>query len=317
METKGYYRQKRGTGFSYVDTENKLVKSKEIREFIESLHIPPAWEDVWIAAESNKILATGYDSAGRKQYIYDPDWQRDQSVIKYKKLNKLGMGLPKLRKRLGNDIDSEKNDRNRVVATTVALIDRLGMRVGNKSYAETNGTYGATTLRNKHVKGKVRKVLSYIGKSHVAQELTITDPSLVRAIQDCEDEPGYTLFQYYDEDGNKCDIKSDDVNSYIANTTGLEITAKDLRTWYGSAIACEYLLESMDNQTDPEVGVAKKIVAGSLGNTPTVAWDYYVHPAIVNMITQKSLPDFSVSPTKYLSRGERALKKIIADYKFQ
>ena len=88
METKGYYRQKRGTGFSYVDTENKLVKSKEIREFIESLHIPPAWEDVWIAAESNKILATGYDSAGRKQYIYDPDWQRDQSVIKYKKLNK-------------------------------------------------------------------------------------------------------------------------------------------------------------------------------------------------------------------------------------
>lgn len=283
----GIKRKKAGKGFIYIDAEGKRVRDSETLKRIRSLVIPPAWTDVWICADPRGHLqATGRDARGRKQSRYHPRWRAVRDETKYERMLLFGTALRSIRTRLEEDLALPGLPRNKVLATIVRLMERTLIRVGNDEYARQNHSYGLTTMRTKHVQVNGSTVVfSFRGKSGKSHTVGVEDRRLARIVRQCQDLPGYELFEYLDESGETHKIDSSDVNDYLRSISGEDFTAKDFRTWAGTVLASLALREfdefTSETQAKKNVVEAIKAVAQRLGNTPAVCRKCYVHPAVL------------------------------------
>lgn len=324
----GITRRAKGKKVEYVDAKGEVLQDEKTIDRIQKLVIPPAWINVWICPSPNgHIQATGRDEKGRKQYIYHAQWQQVRSLNKFGRMIAFGNALPGIRKQVERDLRLQKLEKRKILAIVVELLDHSFIRIGNRSYAKTNKSYGLTTLRDRHVKIEGDQLrLQFVGKKGVKHEISIKDRKLARLVKQCQDIPGYDLFQYYDEEGNRQPIESGDVNDYLRSLSAEEFTAKDFRTWGGTVLMVECLEQLLDENPEIEkeksVKEAAKRVAQELGNTPTVCSKYYIHPEVVNLFKQDKLIDYlrkhdakSRKATPYLSRTEAFVIKMLKEVK--
>jgi DNA topoisomerase-1 len=296
-EEPGIERRKAGKGFSYKDAKGRTIKDPPTRERIRKLAIPPAYTDVWICPDpKGHIQATGRDAKGRKQYRYHPRWREVRDGTKYERLVAFARALPALRARIVEDLGTRGFSRPRVLATIVQLLETTLIRVGNEDYVRENKSYGLTTLRNRHVAvngGELR--FQFKGKSGKEWRLRIKDRRVARVVKACQDLPGQHLFQYIDEDGARQTVSSGDVNQYLREISGTDITAKDFRSWAGTLLAAIALKEvqAIDGAAATKKSLKEAIerVAARLGNTPTICRKCYVHPEVVNAFIEGTLLD--------------------------
>ncbi|MDO5368866.1 DNA topoisomerase IB [Paracoccus sp. (in: a-proteobacteria)] len=284
----GITRRRAGKGFSYRDAQGKTVKDKDRLARIRALAIPPAYTDVWICADPNGHLqATGRDARGRKQYRYHPRFREARDSTKYERMLDFAAALPALRARVSEDMSRRGMPREKVLATVVHLLETTMIRVGNADYAKQNKSHGLTTLNDRHVKVEGSQVrFRFKGKSGKEWNLGIRDRRVARIVKASQDLPGQHLFQYLDEDGERRSVTSGDVNAYLREISGTDITAKDFRTWTGTVLAALALAEyeKADSQTAAKRNVREAIeqVAARLGNTPTICRKCYVHPQVID-----------------------------------
>ncbi|MEO8642667.1 DNA topoisomerase IB [Pseudomonas sp.] len=276
----------RGTFCYYNPAGQRITDQDEIKR-INALAVPPAYTDVWICTDPRGHLqATGRDARGRKQYRYHPRWREVRDADKYSRLRDFGLALPKLRKQLEALLAAPGFSRDKVMATVITLLDATLIRVGNTQYARDNRSYGLTTLRNRHVEVNGNAILfQFRGKSGVEHQITVKDRRLARIIKRCLEIPGQNLFQYLDENGERHTVSSSDVNAYLQTLTGADFTAKDYRTWAGSALALAVLRElQWEPESDAKRHVVEMVknVAKQLGNTPAVCRKCYIHPAVLD-----------------------------------
>jgi DNA topoisomerase-1 len=291
----GFRRHRTADGFSYCDADGTEIADEATLARIRKLAIPPAYEDVWICRHPNGHLqATGRDARGRKQYRYHPKWRQLRDETKYGRMLVFGRVLPRVRARVAADLALPGLPRRKVLAAIVRLLETTLARVGNEEYARDNVSFGLTTLRNRHVReAGGRLALDFRGKHATRRQITLTDKRLAAIVRRCRDLPGQELFQYLDEDGTPRGIGSEDVNEYLKEISGEEITAKDFRTWAGTNLAAIALsgLEQFDSQTRAKKNIVQAIdsVAKLLGNTPAICRKCYVHPAILDGYLDGSL----------------------------
>ena len=286
-EGPGIVRRRAGKGFTYVGVDSKPVRDKATLKRIESLVIPPAWENVWICpVESGHIQAVGRDARGRKQYRYHPRYREVRDQAKYGRLLAFGAALPKIRKRVSHDLALAGLPQQKVLAAIVRLLDETCIRIGNDEYAKSNKSYGLTTLKEKHVDVHGDRVrLRFRGKSKQEHDITLRDRRLARIVKQLEDLPGQELFQYRQEDGNYIKVDSADVNDYLRSITQEDFTAKDFRTWHGTGQMAQELaaMGPAESETEAKRNIveAVKTTAKRLGNRPAACRKYYIHPAIL------------------------------------
>lgn len=287
-------RQRSGSGFRFLNTRRKRIgKADEMR--VKSLGIPPAWKRVRLCPDKNgHILAIGFDDKGRKQYIYHPAWTAYNQQNKFDFMLKFGEILPVLRETTTAHMRQHDLTRERILATIVWLLEHTFIRVGNKTYAKENQSYGLTTLRNKHVEVEGSLIrFSFKGKSSVYHELDIRHPRVATTIKQCIELPGYELFQYLDDEGDRRTVDSADVNDYLKEITGESLSAKDFRTWGGTTIAGHTLYKlgrpTEELPLEKVLTQAVETVSEHLGNTPAVCRQYYVHPEILRSYERDTL----------------------------
>jgi DNA topoisomerase-1 len=281
----GIHRVRAGKGFRYRNAAGRTVRDAATLTRVRSLVIPPAWTDVWICAHADgHVQATGRDARGRKQYRYHPDYREHNERAKFEHLAVFGRALPKIRKQVGADLARRDLSHDKVVAAIVQLLESTLIRVGNEEYAQSNSSFGLTTLRTRHARaerGAMR--LRFRGKSGLERDISVTDPRLRRIIRRCQDLPGQLLFQYSDESGVH-PVTSNDVNDYLRAAAGLDVTAKEFRTWMATLVAATDLASAPTPESDREarraVTATVRTVSRLLGNTPAVCRRSYVHPAI-------------------------------------
>lgn len=284
----GITRRRSGKGWSYYDADGKLISDAAARKRLNSLAIPPAWTSVWICPDADgHIQVTARDARGRKQYLYHPSYREARDRSKFRRMLEFSEILPLLRERVGRDLRAGELTRRQMLATVVRLLDRTMIRVGNDEYARENHSYGLTTLRRKHVQVKGDKLrFSFRGKSGVEHSVAISDPRLARIVQRCQHLPGQEIFQYLDASGKRRPVLSDDVNNYLREISGRDITAKDFRTWGGTLAAAEHLraMGPVSSRSEAERNIVRALdaVAERLGNTRTVCRKYYVHPGLLD-----------------------------------
>lgn len=313
----GYQRHRRGGKFVYTDPAGDKVRDKKLIAWIESLVIPPAWEDVWISPQKNShILAVGRDAKGRKQYRYHPRWQSRRSQNKFSELATFGRALPSIRKTVDKHLKQPDLTKEKVLAVVVHLLEATMIRVGNTEYMKQNKTFGLTTLKDKHVTVDGSTIsFEFVGKSKVQHTVTLQDRRLARAVKACRDLPGYELFQYVGEDGARHTINSADVNAYLHEITGEPFTAKVFRTWGGSVEAIRFFTEQAEHEALPPreklVQACVNTVAQLLGNTKAVCRQHYIHPAVINAALDDTLyaliNDDRTDDTAYDLRPEERL----------
>jgi DNA topoisomerase-1 len=305
--------------FRYVSADGKPVTDEATLNRIRSLVIPPAWEDVWICPSANGHLqAVGRDARGRKQYRYHPEYRHVRDQTKYGRMLAFGAALEKIRTRVEEDLKLQGLPKNKVLATVVKLLDTTCMRIGNEEYARENKSYGLTTLKDKHVDVSGTKLtFKFRGKSGQEQNIELSDPKLAKIVKRCRDIPGYELFQYLDDEGNRCKIDSSDVNNYLREITGEEFTAKDFRTWGGTGFAALALEElgTADSETQAKKNLvaAVKAVSEKLGNRPATCRKYYVHPAILDAYMDGTLFQ-ELQQCSGDRREETCVKNVVARY---
>ena len=287
-EEPGFTRQKSGKGWRFLDERGRTITDKAVRERVTKLGVPPAYTDVWICPKANgHIQATGRDAKGRKQYRYHPRWTAARDDAKYERMEAFGRLLPALRKRVAADMAKRGLPREKVLATLVALLEKTLIRVGNEDYAKDNKSFGLTTLRNRHldVEGATLR-FDFKGKSGKVWNLDLKDRRVAKVVRSIQELPGQHLFQYLDEDGRRQPVDSADVNDYLREITGEDVTAKDFRTWAGTVLAAMALseFEMVDSEAlkKKNVKAAIESVATKLGNTPTICRKCYVHPHVVD-----------------------------------
>ena len=285
--TPGYTRKKSGKGWSYLDADGLVVKDKELIKRFNGLVIPPAYTNVWISPYDNGHLQfTGTDAAGRKQYRYHAHWNKIRNQSKYHRLQTFAAHLPAIRQQVDADLGRKNLDHAKVVALVVRLMELTSIRVGNESYKKLYGSFGLTTLMDRHVKIEGSKLnFEFKGKKGVMHKVALQSKKLAKLVKQCRDIPGKELFQFYNDDHQRCTIGSGDINTYLREITGEDFTAKDFRTWAGSVSALYAFKEAGEFDTITEC--RKKIVsvldevAINLGNTRTVCKKYYVHPTVI------------------------------------
>nr|WP_246333029.1 DNA topoisomerase IB [Sphingomicrobium lutaoense] len=310
----GYCRVRRGKGFSYQDENGKHIDDPEIIERLNALAIPPAYDDVWYCKDADgHIQATGVDDKGRKQYRYHDDYRAAAEAAKFERCAAFGHALPRIRKKLTQQLRRRKLTRETVLAAALTLIDNSLIRIGNRTYAKSNKSFGATTLRRGHVKRlKTRLKVNFKGKHGTERNVTISEPALVRILGDCHDLPGQQLFQYLDDDGETRAIDSSDVNQYLQELSGEDFTAKMFRTWGASAMAMEKIHDVLASDDPLTLKSVVEPVAEALGNTPTVARSSYIHPKLIEAIKERPDDPFDGQrlprrKRKYLSLSETRL----------
>ncbi len=294
-------RVKNGSGFKFVKESGKPVSKNAISR-IKKLVIPPAWKEVVVSDDpTNYIQAIGVDAAGRKQYIYHPEWVKKSQEKKFDQMISFGERLPTLRKAVSAHMEEHSLTQNRVIATVVWLLEHTFIRIGNKTYAEENDSYGLTTMREKHVEIDGNTVtFNFKGKSGVFHETDVTNPRVAKNIRECIDLPGYELFQYLDDNNHKRVVDSVDVNDYLQTHTGADFSAKDFRTWGGSVLAGDSLYRkgSATSKDDLKTNISEVVteVSVHLGNTKKVCRTYYIHPVIISSYEKNILvPHFERS----------------------
>jgi DNA topoisomerase-1 len=307
----GITRRRRGRYWQYFYPDGSRVADREEIDRLNAVGMPPAYERCWFCPDpTGHIQAVGFDAKGRKQYRYHLGFREQQEAAKYERLAEFGRALPKLRKRIEEDIAGKPTGPEAVIAAVVRLIDATHMRVGNEEYAKENKSFGATTLRNRHAKvdrGKLK--ITYTGKHGIKRTVTVTDRNLARIAKRTQDLPGQHLFEFVDEEGCVRPVTSSDVNAYIKKATGEDFTAKDFRTWGASAIAFEEMVKRAEESGRVRLKSVIAPVAEALGNTPAISRKSYVHPALIEAakdsgaIGPRKLP----RATRHLSSAERGL----------
>jgi DNA topoisomerase I len=283
----GIRRRRAGKGFSYRASDGRLITDRAELARFKWLAIPPAWTSVWICPDpKGHLQATGFDSRGRKQYRYHPDWRTIRDVAKFDRMLAFAQALPRIRARVAEDQGRRGLPREKVLATIVHLLEVTLIRVGNREYARANGSYGLTTFRDRHVDfGGTELVFEYRGKGGKLHRISVRDRRLARIVRSCKELPGQHLFQYLDESGERRAIGSADVNAYLEEITGQQFTAKDFRTWAGTVLAALALsiTEAFESEAAAKRNVARAIeqVAAQLGNTVAVCRKSYIHPDVV------------------------------------
>jgi DNA topoisomerase-1 len=285
-DTPGIRRERTADGFRYLDNHGQPVTDEKVLARIRSLAIPPAYEDVWICRHANGHLqAVGRDARGRKQYRYHPRWRLVRDESKYHRMLLFGRMLPKMRAQVDADLRRQGLPREKVLAAVVRLLETTLVRIGNEEYVKANRSFGLTTLRNRHVKvNGSRLAFDFRGKSGIQHHINLRDAKLARVVKRLQDLPGQEVFQYLGETGGLRSVGSDDVNAYLREIAGEEITAKDFRTWAATNLAALALSElaGFDTQAKAKKNVVQAVEAVSklLGNTPTICRKCYIHPAI-------------------------------------
>jgi DNA topoisomerase I len=284
----GIQRRRVGKSFTYLDAQGRRVSDAEVLRRIRALAIPPAWTDVWICpSASGHIQAVGRDARARKQYRYHARWRQARDETKYNRMLAFAAALPRIRRRVDEDLQRSGLPRERVLATVVRLLETTLIRVGNEEYARENKSYGLTTMRSRHVDVTgATLTFNFRGKGGKEHTVDVKDPRLARVVKRCQDLPGHELFQYLDEGGTRQTIDSADVNEYLRGIAGEEFTAKDFRTWAGTVLAALALREvaafESTAQAKRNITLAIESVARQLGNTPTISRKCYVHPAVID-----------------------------------
>ena len=285
----GYTRRKRGKGFSYTDADGDALPKEEV-ERIKSLAIPPAWTDVWICTYPNGHLqATGTDEAGRRQYLYHPQWRIKQDRDKFQRIATAAEMLPSARRRIARDLSQDDMPFERAAATAVRLLDVGYFRIGNDAYTDAHGSFGLTTLERQHVRRKGSDlVFSFTGKSGIAHSIAVDDKPAIEALEKLRGRHSDSKrLLAYKEGGSWHDLSSADVNEYLSTLFGGALTAKDFRTWHATVIAAEVLAlseEPAKTKASRKRAVTQAVqeVASYLGNTPTVARSSYIDPRIID-----------------------------------
>jgi DNA topoisomerase I len=308
----GLHRIGTGKTFRYIGTDGHVVRNVATIARIRSLAIPPAWTDVWICPlDEGHIQAVGRDARKRKQYRYHPRWREVRDATKFYRMADFEKVLPKIRAHIRRDLASSGLSKQKVIATIVRLLETTLIRVGNDEYVKQNHSFGLTTLRNHHVEVNGTRMHFYFrGKSGVKHEISVQDPHLAKIVRRLRDLPGYELFQYVDEAGERRSVGSADVNEYIREITGEDFTAKDFRTWAGTLLAADALFscKCFETQTEAKrnVSAALQGVAERLGNTVAVCRKCYVHPAVLEGYSRGKFTALTKPPSpRVLSKWEK------------
>ncbi|RDC55454.1 DNA topoisomerase IB [Pedobacter chinensis] len=295
----GIYRKGKPGKFYYEDKDGQKITDEKHLNRIKSLVIPPAWQNVWIANKPNAYLqVTGIDVAGRKQYKYHPKWTSRRSDDKYFRLYEFGKALPEARKKLAKDLKRKAFDERKVLAISVDVLQKTLIRIGNESYKELYGSFGLTTLRDKHVKINGSKInIDFVGKKGVKQNVELNDRTLARLVKKCRDIPGQDLFQFYTNENEHRSIDSGKINNYIREITGSDFTAKDFRTWGGTLEALRQFSkcaadENWELNTKKTIVNVLDCVAEKLGNTRAVCKSSYVYPMLLKAYEDNKLEKY-------------------------
>lgn len=317
----GYGRRRWGRGFTYRDATGNTVKDKALRKRFDALIIPPMWSEVWICQDDKGHLqSTGRDEKARKQYLYHSEWDRVRDQAKFTAMIGFAEALPNLRAQVEKDLDATPLSRANVLAAVVKLLETTLIRIGNSRYAKLNKSYGLSTLRSKHV-SEIDNGLAFdfVGKSSKEHHIELQDERLIEIIQACSELPGYQIFKYLDDNGNKQVVDSADINDYlrthtcISGSTGQLYSAKDFRTWMASVLAASHLYDALQAPegasilaSEPESAERQKLVtdmvkavAEALGNTPAVCRSSYINPIII----ERFLAGQFFEPYKQARRG--------------
>ena len=284
---KGYFRRGTAGAFTIVDENNKTLRDKAVLERIQKLVLPPAWTHVWISPFDNGHLqATGIDAKGRKQYRYHSQWNKIRNQSKFYRLRSFADALPAIREQVDKDLARSGMPYEKVVALVVKLIEMTNIRIGNDAYKKLYGSFGLTTLQDKHIRFERKKIwFEFVGKKGIPHKISLQSRRLARLVRQCRDIPGQDLFQYYDDAGQRHLIGSADINNYLKQISDWDFTAKDFRVWAGSVNAlCAFQASELPaNQTVSKQKVVEVLdgVAASLGNTRAVCRKYYVHPNVI------------------------------------
>ncbi len=301
-KTPGILRRGAGKGWTYIGPDGQRIRDAEALTRIRKLVIPPAWTDVWICPSDNgHIQVTARDAKGRKQYRYHPRYRTVRDETKFGRMLEFSELLPAIRERLERDLQLSGLPRAKVLATVVWLLEKTFIRIGNDEYARENRSYGLTTMRSRHVEvSGSRLQFEFRGKSGVRHSVSITDRRIARIVQHCQSLPGEELFQYLDDEGKRQSVDSGDINEYVREIAGREVTAKDFRTWAGTMLAAAALRElgpaDSERKAKANIVVAVDQVAARLGNTRAVCRKYYVHPAIIDAYLQGSVVPAPTQP---------------------
>ena len=296
-KTPGFTRTKRGKSFVYRQANGQLLCDVEQIARIKKLAIPPAYTAVWICPHpQGHVQATGRDARGRKQYRYHADWRMVKSENKFDRLPEFGAALPSIRAKVKRDLTARKGadvQRGTVLAALVRLLDTTLVRVGNDEYARSNGSFGLTTLRKRHVDIQGSQLrLRFRGKSGVQQDVTLADSRVASIVRRCQALPGQELFHFVADTGEVQSVGSTDVNAYLEAACNGKFTAKDFRTWHGSVLALRLWHELGEaEQLLPTAAQANRLlaeVADHLGNTPAVCRKSYVHPRVLALLAGES-----------------------------
>jgi DNA topoisomerase-1 len=283
----GLTRKRIKSAWGYFDADGKRITDRAKIDRLNAIALPPAYTDAWFCADPDGHLqATGIDARGRKHYRYHADFRARRDAAKFDGLMEFGKALPRLRRRVGRDVKRRQLGRETVLAAIVRLLDTEHIRIGNEQYAKDNKSFGATTLRRRHVRRTGSKMMMrFAGKHGLVHEVKISDSNLKRIVKRCQDLPGQMLFQYVNGDGEPQAVSSSDVNDYIKEASGGEFTAKHFRTWSASVIAFDQLLKKVE---DARISVKTVVepVAEALGNTVAMSRKAYVHPALLEAVKE-------------------------------
>lgn len=318
----GYGRSGNKGNFYYTDNDGNRLSDKKILKRIQELVIPPDWKNVWICRiPQGHIQVTGRDSKGRKQYIYHALWLEKLSQIKYDSLKDFGENLPKIRKQVNKDLRTKNWNKKKVTALAVKVMDELYLRVGNKLYQKKNGTIGLTTLRKKHlIEDGNHFLLKFKSKSGKLRTIKISHPSLKKQLKQCSELPGYEIFRYQSE-GKFVPLNSSDINNYLREISKSDITSKDFRTWAGTVLTVklnETAKEICENNSrknhEPTL---VQLVAKELNNAVAVCRKYYIHPKVLEFVTNGKISKYqSISrKMKCYSKEESIVMNILKESK--
>jgi len=285
----GISRKRQGRYWAYFDSDGKRITDRDEIDRLNAVGLPPAYEKAWFCADPNGHLqATGIDARGRKQYRYHADFRAKRESAKYEGLLEFGKCLPKLRRRVERDLKRRSLPREAVLAAVVRLLDTEHIRIGNEEYARANKSYGATTLRSRHLRKTGHGLMMrFTGKHGIVHEVKVTDTNLKSICKRCQELPGQMLFQYVNGDGEPKPVTSNDVNDYIKEATGADFTAKHFRTWSASVIAFDQLLRKSESSRI-SIKTVVEPVAEALGNTVAMSRKSYVHPALLEAVKEDS-----------------------------
>ena len=319
----GLTRHRHGRGFTYRHPDGSTVTDPKLRRRVQELVIPPAWTDVWISRSPNgHILATGRDERGRKQYLYHPAWREQRDAHKFDQLRDFGLALPRLRSTIEQNLEDDFS-RTKVLSLVIRLLDETLIRIGNAEYAETNHSYGLTTLSPDHVLlDDTAVVFDFVGKSGLAHELRLADADLADLVRQCHELGGHELFCYKTGRGPEspvASVTSSDVNQFLQQHLGDGVTAKTFRTWGASKVMVAALVISpipgSDTEAEKEVLASYDVVAAALGNTRAVTRASYVHPVVPEAFRSGELHEAwkHSRTTSTMDRAERALLRLLDD----